>query len=152
MIPAHIAYIHDQDCVGAYHLKNYLFYYHLPTRGRAGVKLGDADTSPTYPYFLMLHACFYTICLMFHYTLWHFYAFFGTNLLTSRHSASSLFCAVFVLQKSYTGNILEIGRNKFLKSYFPRKLPEIRRGDGVRPQATLTQGRPGPAPSRAPYV
>jgi hypothetical protein len=22
-----------------------LFYYHLPTRGRAGVKLGDADTS-----------------------------------------------------------------------------------------------------------
>ena len=23
-------------------------FYHLPTRGRAGVKLGDADTSPTY--------------------------------------------------------------------------------------------------------
>ena len=22
--------------------------YHLPTRGRAGIKLGDADTSPTY--------------------------------------------------------------------------------------------------------
>ena len=26
---------------------NYLFY-HLPTRGPVGVKLGDADTSPTY--------------------------------------------------------------------------------------------------------
>jgi hypothetical protein len=26
-----------------------LFCYHLPTRGRARVKLGDADTSPTYP-------------------------------------------------------------------------------------------------------
>ena len=24
------------------------FFYHLPTRGRAGIKLGDADTSPTY--------------------------------------------------------------------------------------------------------
>ena len=24
------------------------YFYHLPTRGRAGVKLGDADTSPTY--------------------------------------------------------------------------------------------------------
>ena len=25
------------------------FYFnHLPTRGRAGIKLGDADTSPTY--------------------------------------------------------------------------------------------------------
>ena len=23
-------------------------FYHLPTRGRAGIKLGDADTSPMY--------------------------------------------------------------------------------------------------------
>ena len=23
-------------------------FYHLPTRGRAGIKLGDADTSPSY--------------------------------------------------------------------------------------------------------
>jgi hypothetical protein len=60
----------------------------------------------------MLHAYFYTICLVFHYTLWRFYAFFGTNLLTRCHSASSLFSSVFVFQKSYTGNILGIGRNK----------------------------------------
>jgi hypothetical protein len=31
----------------ACHLKNYLCY-HLPTRGRVGVKLGDVDTSQTY--------------------------------------------------------------------------------------------------------
>jgi hypothetical protein len=43
------AYICDQDCVGACHLKNYFFCDHLPTRGRVGVKVGDADTSPTYP-------------------------------------------------------------------------------------------------------
>jgi hypothetical protein len=49
LIPAYNAYIYDQDCVGACHLKNYFFCYHLPTRGRAGVKLGDADTSQTYP-------------------------------------------------------------------------------------------------------
>jgi hypothetical protein len=36
------AYICDQDCVRACHLKNYFFCYHLPTRGWAGVKLGDA--------------------------------------------------------------------------------------------------------------
>jgi hypothetical protein len=47
----------------------------------------------------MLHACFYTICLMFRYTSWHFYAFSGTNLLTSRHSASSLFSAVFCVSE-----------------------------------------------------
>jgi hypothetical protein len=27
----------------------------------------------------MLHTCFYTICLVFRYTSWHFYAFSGTN-------------------------------------------------------------------------
>jgi hypothetical protein len=53
------------------------------------------DTSQTYLKFFMLHACFYTICLVFHYTLWHFYAFSGTNLLTRCHSASSLFSAIF---------------------------------------------------------
>jgi hypothetical protein len=61
---------------------------------------------------------FYTICLVFCYTSWHFYAFSGTNLLTRCHSASFLFSAVFVFQKSYTGNILGIGQNKSLtKAY-----------------------------------
>jgi hypothetical protein len=68
-----------------------------------------ADTSPTYPLFLTLHAYFYTICLVLRYTLWHLYAFSGTNLLTRCHSASFLFYAVFMFQKSYTGNIFEIG-------------------------------------------
>jgi hypothetical protein len=42
LIPALNAYIDDQDCVSSCHLKNYFFCYHLPNRGRAGVKLGDA--------------------------------------------------------------------------------------------------------------
>jgi hypothetical protein len=91
----------------------------------------------------MLHAYFYTICLVFRYTSWHFYAISGTNLLTRCHSASSLFSAIFVFQKSYTGNILGIGRNKFLKSYFSWKLPEILRGEGEGPQAALTLGSHG---------
>jgi hypothetical protein len=78
----------------------------------------------------MLHACSYTICLVFCYTSWRFYAFFGTNLLSGCHRASSLFFAVFVFQKSYTGNILGIGRNKSRTSYYLMKLPEDRRGDG----------------------
>ena len=39
--------LHDQDCVGSMSIQK-LFCYHLPTRARAGVKLGDADMSPTY--------------------------------------------------------------------------------------------------------
>jgi hypothetical protein len=48
-----------------------------------------------------------------------FYAFSGTNLLTRCHIASSLFSAVFVFQKSYTGNILGIGQNESRSSYLP---------------------------------
>jgi hypothetical protein len=128
------------------------FYYHLPTQGRAGVKLGDAwyvsnvltrchSASSLFSAvclfmlyalclfilyacllhfvaFFMLYACLYTICFVFCYTSWHFYAFSRTNLLTRCHSASSLFSAIFVFQKSYTGNILGIGWNKSRTSYF----------------------------------
>jgi hypothetical protein len=43
----------------------------------------------------MLHACFTPIALCFVYTLWHFHAFSGTNLLTRCHSASSYFLLFF---------------------------------------------------------
>jgi hypothetical protein len=94
------------------------FCYHLPTRGRAGVKLGDAWYNSNVSIILMLHACSYTICFVFCYTSWCFYAFSGTNLLTRCHSASSLFSTIFVFQKSYTENILGIGWNKSRTSYF----------------------------------
>jgi hypothetical protein len=60
----------------------------------------------------MLHACSYTICLVFRYTSWHFYAFSGTNLLTRCHSASSLFSAVFVFQKSTQEIFSELDETK----------------------------------------
>jgi hypothetical protein len=100
----------------------------------------------------MLHACFYTICLVFHYILWHFYAFSGTNLLTRCHSASSLFSAIFVFQKCYTGNILGIGRNKSQTSRYFTKLPEDRRGDGAEPEGGHTIGRCGLGLARVPLV
>ena len=54
------AYIYDQDCVGACHLKNYFFCYHLPTRVRAGVKLADAW------YVSNVSIIFYASCLFLH--------------------------------------------------------------------------------------
>jgi hypothetical protein len=100
----------------------------------------------------MLYAYFYTICLVFRYTSWHFYAFSVTNLLTRCHSASALFSAVFVFQKSYTGNILGIGQNKSQTSRNLSKLPENQREDGEGPRAGHTIGRRGPGPGHAPYV
>jgi hypothetical protein len=88
----------------------------------------------------MLHACSYTNCLVFCYTSWCFYAFSRTNLLTRCHSASFLFFAVFVFQKSYRGNILRIGRNKSQTSYYLTKLLEVRRGDGGGHRAATAPG------------
>jgi hypothetical protein len=109
----------------------------------------------------MLHACLYTICFVFCYIWWYFYAFSRTNLLTRCHSASSLFSAVFVFQKSYTGNILKIGRNKSRSSYFPgtRRSPKQRWGDQGQPHHEVARpvpcprhqvvGPPGPPPDAA---
>jgi hypothetical protein len=88
----------------------------------------------------MLHTCLHTICFVFCYTSWRFYAFSGTNLLTRCHSASSLFSDVFLFQKSYTGNILGIGRNKSQTFYFSRS-PKMRRR-GAWSQAHPRVARP----------
>jgi hypothetical protein len=60
----------------------------------------------------MLHACLYTICFVLCYTSWHFYAFSRTNLLTRRHSASSMFSAIFVFQKSTQEIFSELDKTK----------------------------------------
>jgi hypothetical protein len=95
----------------------------------------------------MLHACLYTICFVFCYTSWHFYAFSRTNLSTRCHSASSLFSTIFVFQKSYTGNILKIGRNKSQSSYFSRHETEPkqrRRGARGQPHHAMARATPWP--------
>jgi hypothetical protein len=95
----------------------------------------------------MLHACLYTICFVFCYTSWCFYAFSGTNLLTRCHSASSLFSTILVFQKSYTGNILGIGETKAKTSIFPKasRSPKMRQR-GARGQAHPRAMRPAPGP------
>jgi hypothetical protein len=93
----------------------------------------------------MLHACLYTICFVFCYTLWRFYAFSGTNLLTRCYSASFLFSAIFVFQKSYTGNILGIGRNKSQTSYFYRSFAKTE-DETEGGQAHHRVARPSPWP------
>jgi hypothetical protein len=95
----------------------------------------------------MLPACLYTICFVFCYTSWRFFAFSGTNLLTRRHSASSMFSDVFVFQISYTRNILGIGRNKSRTSYFYRSFAKTEdETEGATGQAHPKVARPTPGP------
>jgi hypothetical protein len=55
-----------------------------------------------------------------------------------------MFSAIFVFQKSYTGNILGIGRNKFWNSYFSRTKDEDQTGAGEGPEAGHTMRGHGP--------
>jgi hypothetical protein len=87
----------------------------------------------------------FTLCFVTPYGV--FYAFSGTNLLTRCHSASSLFSAVFVFQKSYIGNILGIGQNKSQTFYFPRSITKSEdETEGARSQAHPRVARPTPGP------
>ena len=78
----------------------------------------------------MFHAVIMLIATCFGCTLYYFYAFSGTNLLTRCQSASSEFPAVFCFRKSYTENIVKIRGNLFLRTYNIGKLPEDRRPPG----------------------
>jgi hypothetical protein len=80
--------------------KKLLFCYHLPTWGRAGVKLGDAwyvsNVSIIFdaPCLFMHHL----LCVLLHFVV--FYAFSRTNLLMRCHSASSLFLLFLCFKKA----------------------------------------------------
>jgi hypothetical protein len=83
---------------------------------------------------------------MFCHTSWHFYVFSRTNLLTRRHSASSMFSDIFVFQKSYIGNIFGIGQNKSQTSYFSRSIAKSKdETEGARGWPHPRAARPSPS-------
>jgi hypothetical protein len=95
----------------------------------------------------MLDACLCTICFVFCYTSWCFYAFSGTNLLTICHSASSLFSAVFVFQKSTQEIFSELDEIKAKVPIFPdtRRSPKQRwRGASGLPHHRVVRPSPWP--------
>ena len=74
-------------------------FYHLPTRGRAGTKLGDAwyvsNVSIIFDCSMLYYLLFWTI-LGF---IFHFYIIFGTNLLTGGPAQNCCFFAYFSVSK-----------------------------------------------------
>jgi hypothetical protein len=98
----------------------------------------------------MLHACFTPIGLCFVYTSCHFYAFFGTNLLTRFHSASSCFLLFLCFGKVTQEIFSELDETKAeVPIYLTRRrsLKERRRGARRRPHHRVA--RPTPWPRRA---
>ena len=78
-----------------YHFASKILFYHLPTRGRAGIKLGDAWYVSNVS-IIFIVPCYYLWslgCLMGF--IIHFYIIFGTNLLTQRPSPDCCFFCLF---------------------------------------------------------
>jgi hypothetical protein len=95
----------------------------------------------------MLHACLYTICFVFCYTSWRFYAFSETNLLTRCHSANSLFSAVLCFRKATQEIFSELDKTKAEVPIFPdaRRSPKLRRrGTRGRPHHRVARASPWP--------
>jgi hypothetical protein len=97
----------------------------------------------------MIHACLSTICFVFCYTLWRFYAFSELTYWRDAIVPVPCFLLFFVFQKSYTGNILGIGRNKSRTSYFFWTKDEDRRRAGGGPEGSHTRGWRAPPLGRA---
>jgi hypothetical protein len=95
----------------------------------------------------MLYACLYTICFVFCYTSWRFYAFSRTNLLTRHHSATSLFLLFLCFRKATQEIFSELDETKAKIPIFPEasQSPKERRR-GTRGQAHHRVARPSPWP------
>jgi hypothetical protein len=100
----------------------------------------------------MLHACLCTICFEFCYTLWHFYAFSGTNLLTRCHSASPCFLLFLCFRKVTQEIFSELDKTKAEPPIFTEasRRPKMRQR-GARSQAHHRGAQPSPCP-RCPMV
>ena len=122
-------------------------FYHLPTRGRAWIKLGDAwyvsNISIIFDCSMLYYLLFWTI-LGF---IFHFYIIFGTNLLTGGPTQNCCFFAYFrVSQKKnikWSPNGMKYSGTWFLERTWSRGL-----GPYVKPTNRRPRGRGRACPPR----
>ena len=126
------------------------FFYHLPTRGRAGIKLGDAwqvsNVSIIFYCSMLLYLLFWTI-LGF---IFHFYITFGTNLLTGGPTQNCCFLPFSVFRRNRISNGVQTEWN--LRD---RDFPTKRDPGGLDPNPSSARGDHeggGRPPGRAPYL
>ena len=115
-------------------------FYHLPTRGRAGIKLGDAwyvsNVSINFDCSMLLYYLFW---MFMGYTL-HFYIIFGTNLLTGGPAQIVVFLAYFSVSKKSNIKRSPNGMKPSGKLFLERKQSR-RLGVDVRDASRKPRGR-----------
>ena len=90
-------------------------FYHLPTRGRAGIKLGDAlyvsNVSIIFDCSMLLYYLFW----MFMSFIMHFNIIFGTNLLTEGPVQIVVFLPISVFRRKGIPNGMKPSGELFLE-------------------------------------
>ena len=110
-----------------YHSASKILFYHLPTWGRAGIKLGAADPEIIFDCSVLLYLLFWTI-LGF---IFHFYIIFGTNLLTGGPTQICCFMPISVFRGKGISNGVKTEWNQLEKLFLEGNLPD-RLGPYVR--------------------
>ena len=101
-------------------------FYHLPTRGRAGIKLRDAWYVSNVSIILDCSMLLYFLLWMFMGFTLHFYIIFGTNLLTGSATRIAVFLPISVFRRKGISNGIQMEWNLresyFWNKYDPRDL------------------------------
>ena len=129
-------------------------FYHLPTRGRAGIKLGDAwyvsNVSIIFDCSMLYYLLFWTL-LGF---IIHFYIIFGTNLLTGGPAQNCCFFAYFRVSKKRnikrSPNGMKPSGTWFSHRTWSRRLGPHVKKEGRWPRGWGRAHPPPPQPSSPP--
>ena len=100
------------------------WFYHLPTRGRAGIKLGDA-------WYVSNVSIIYEAFMLFYYLFWmimgfiiHFYITFGTNLLTGGPAHIAVLLPISVFRRKGISNGVQTEWNLWERDFWNEHDPE----------------------------
>ena len=101
-----------------------LSFYHLPTRGRVGIKLGDAwyvsNVSIIFECSMLYYLLFWAIFGF----IFHFYIIFGTNLLTGGPTQICCFMPILVFSRKGISDGVETERNQLEKLFLEGNTPD----------------------------
>ena len=86
-------------------------FYHLPTRGRAGIKLGDAWYVSNVSIIFYCSMLLYYLFWMFMGFILHIYIIFGTNLLTGGPAHIAVFLPISVFWRKGISNGVQMEWN-----------------------------------------
>ena len=100
------------------------YFYHLPTRGRVGIKLGDAwyvsDISIIFDCSMLLYYLFW----MFMGFILHIYIIFGTNLLTGGPARIAVFLPILVFRRKGIASGVQTEWNLQGRDFWNERDPE----------------------------